>query len=486
MNSKPNILWITTDQQRYDTIRNLGNPYIVTPNLDKLCKEGVAFSKAYSQSPVCTPSRASFLTGLYPSALHVNQNGIDYFPSKFKLITRRLSDIGYDCGLSGKLHLTSAWNRKERRTDDGYRVFHFSHSPAHGMWKGNEYIDWLVERGVNPHDILRWDEKRNRFFGYNPDVQVELHQTTWCVDKAIEFIDEKRDSPWMMSVNIFDPHPPFDAPKIYRDMYDAKSLPPPIFRESDLVNQEKLKTIFHQTQPPIRPTNQIQEYKASYYGMISLIDEQVGRLLAFLEKNEQRKNTIVIYNSDHGEMLGDHGLMRKGCRFYEGAVHIPLIISWPEKFKEGLICDELVELTDITPTLAEAAGIQLELTHGKSLIPILKRELPPKTHRDSVLCEYYDALNLEYYDIANLRKPSYKKIQKPPYGTMYFDGHYKLIVYHESDLGELYDHQIDPEECDNLWDCSTMTSLKLDLIKKSYDKKMLISDPESPPIVGRY
>ena len=120
---RPNILWICTDQQRYDTIHALGNGHIRTPNLDRLAAEGVAFTRAYSQSPICTPSRASFLTGYYPSTLHVNRNGNEYFPEDIPLITSTLADIGYDYGLVGKLHLSAANDRVKIRPDDGYRVF---------------------------------------------------------------------------------------------------------------------------------------------------------------------------------------------------------------------------------------------------------------------------------------------------------------------------------------------------------------------------
>ncbi|MBT3272592.1 MAG: sulfatase-like hydrolase/transferase [Spirochaetales bacterium] len=132
---RPNILWICTDQQRYDTIHSLNNPCINTPNLDHLFSEGVAFSRAYCQSPICSPSRASFLTGLDPGYVGVSRNGTEFFPEKphVELITKRLADSGYDCGLSGKLHIASAWSGIEARTDDGYRDFEYSHAPTQGL-----------------------------------------------------------------------------------------------------------------------------------------------------------------------------------------------------------------------------------------------------------------------------------------------------------------------------------------------------------------
>src|SRR5690606_25469348 len=149
---------------------------------------------------------------------------------------------------------------------------------------------------------------------------------------TIDFIRETRDRPWLMSVNPYDPHFPFDAPLPYESRYDPRQLSPPLFRESDLDLQKHLEPAFFH-EPYRRPDERIRGIKASYYGMIERIDEQVGRLLDVLEETGQRDDTLVIFTSDHGEMLGDHGLLTKGCRFYEGAVRVPLIISWPLRFQ---------------------------------------------------------------------------------------------------------------------------------------------------------
>ncbi|MGB2822839.1 MAG: sulfatase-like hydrolase/transferase, partial [Phycisphaerae bacterium] len=216
---RPNVLWICTDQQRFDTIAALGNDHIRTPNIDRLVAEGVAFRRCYSQSPICTPSRACFLTGCYPSTLHVNRNGNEYFPCPEKLITRMLSDSGYDCGLSGKLHLSAANRRVERRFGDGYRFYKWSHHPYPEDYWPNEHHDyqrWLAEKGFD------WSGH------YGPregivcrGVPAEHHQTTWCASEAIAFMSERRDGPWLMSVNPFDPHPPFDPPPDYMERMDV-------------------------------------------------------------------------------------------------------------------------------------------------------------------------------------------------------------------------------------------------------------------------
>ena len=225
---RPNILWICTDQQRYDTIHSLGNKHIQTPNLDRLVREGVSFTHAHCQSPSCTPSRASFLTGLYPNTVHCTRNGNAYFPAneRVQLITKRLADIGYDCGLAGKLHIASAFSGQETRTDDGYRAFWYSHAPHQGIGTGNQYTDWLTQQDIDLNDILQ-KKPDNTYGPYQPNMDTQFHQTTWCTDRAIEFIQNPHEGPWLMSVNPFDPHGPFDAPDTYKNRYTPAALPAP-------------------------------------------------------------------------------------------------------------------------------------------------------------------------------------------------------------------------------------------------------------------
>ena len=163
-------------------------------------------------------------------------------------------------------------------------------------------------------------------------------------------MNEERNKPWLMSVNIFDPHPAYDAPKSLVADIDPNTMPAPPFKDSDLEIQAKLSSHIFQKKPQ-PPDEAKQQRTANYYAMIELIDQNVGRLLDELERTNQRQNTVIIFMSDHGQLLGDHGLENKGCRFYEGLVRVPLIISWLGKFEVDLRSDSLVELTDIAPTL---------------------------------------------------------------------------------------------------------------------------------------
>ena len=304
---RPNILWLCTDQQRYDTLGAQGNCHVRTPRLDELWRSGTAFTHAYCQSPICTPSRASFLTGTYPSTCHNTRNGNDTFVGRFPLVTRLLADAGYDCGLIGKLHLASAYGRIEPRADDGYRSWRYSHGPRDDWPVGHDYADWVRQHGCVLGELIK-----------DPaGVPAALHQTTWAAERTIEFISEQRaaDTPWLACVNIYDPHPPFNPPQEYRDRYDPAAMPGPLFRASDLAQQERLAAVDFQSRgrppddldirSPVIPESpgragaagagapaggrsampahaaarDARTLQAAYYAMIELIDDQVGRVL---------------------------------------------------------------------------------------------------------------------------------------------------------------------------------------------------------------
>ena len=482
--NRPNILWYCTDQQRHDTIRCLGNQYINTPNLDALCNEGIAFQNAYCQSPVCTASRASFLTGRYPASHHVHRNGNEYFEPTETLVTKILSDAGYDCGLIGKLHLSRAQILETRLKNDGYRYYKWSHHPNPDYPQGHDYDDWLrKEKGVNPPELYGKIEG-----SVGPGVPEELHQATWCTEMAIRFIDEKRNGPWLLSINPFAPHPPFDPPKEYLDRYDPSKLPMPLFRESDIENQKKFRDIYQQAREAVSPykakelkdtTTKVargalgataptgydpQLVKACYYANIEVLDTQFGRIVEKLKSSGEYENTIIIYTSDHGELLGDHGLIYKGCRFYEALTHIPLIISWPARGLRGQLSKALVELVDLAPTILEAAGIEIPYNmQGKTLLPMMTGKAGIDYHKDSVICEYNDAIDS-------------KGATSYTHGVMYLDKQYKVCIYRGQNIGEIYDLEKDRGEFDNLWNNKSFTEKKAELLHKAMMSYMATSD----------
>jgi arylsulfatase len=469
---RPNILWLCTDQQRYDTIRALGNSRINTPNIDRLIGEGVAFTRAYCQSPVCTPSRASFLTGRYPRTTRCRQNG-QAMPPEERLISRILADHGYTCGLAGKLHLASCSEGKvETRIDDGYSTFHWSHHPQPD-WPENAYTQWLEQQGKTWAELYQGPGTAYVKEG----IPTEFHQTTWCAEMAIEFLREHKGRPWMFSFNCFGPHHPFDPPKEFLERYDPDEMPLPKAREGELANKPKfqqLDSVWAHNNPGYFDVKGMtdrdrREVTAAYYAMCEHIDHEVGRILDALEESGQCENTIVIFMSDHGEMLGDHGLYLKGPHFYEEAVRVPLVMRWPGRFKAGLRVDGLVELTDLAPTLLDCAGIEIpNRMQGRAMTKLLSGEADAGRFREFVFSEYYNSWT-----------------HKDGYGTMLRTTDAKIVVYHGQETGELYDLEQDPEEFENLWDSPEHQSLKLDLIKRCFDASVFTMDPD-PPRLGEF
>jgi arylsulfatase A-like enzyme len=260
-------------------------------------------------------------------------------------------------------------------------------------------------------------------------------------------------------------------------------MPQPLFRQTDLAAQARLVGVDFQTParfPLLFEAGEVgthsasgddgpvpasarsytgQEVVAAYYAMIELIDHNLGRLLEALERTGQRENTIVVFMSDHGENLGDHGMLLKGCRFYEGLVRVPLIISWPGHLVSGLVSDALVELVDLPPTLLEASGSPMpRRMQGRSLMPILTGQADPHVHRDTVRSSFYHTLT-----------PGTCSRFNGSYATMIRDRRYKLVVYHGHPVGELFDLQEDPGEFVNLWDDPDYRDIRFDLMKQSFD-----------------
>lgn len=472
MTRSPNILWLCTDQQRFDTIRSLGNPLVRSPHVDRLVDEGVAFTHAYCQSPVCAPSRASFLTGRYPRTTGCRQNGQQIRADEV-LLSRLLADAGYRCGLAGKLHLASCSDGKvEARIDDGYQDFHWSHHPQPD-WPENAYTQWLISKGRTWDEL--YDGPSSGFV--KEGVPAEFHQTTWCAEVAIDFIRENLGRPWFFSMNCFDPHHPFDPPGEYLQRYDPADMPLPkvgphdpaaktSFQQLDAVWAHNNFGEFHTAGMRDDDRRQV---TAAYYAMCELIDDQVGRIMAALEESRQRENTIVVFMSDHGEMLGDHGLYFKGPHFYDEAVRVPLVISWPARFSSGLRVTGLTELIDLVPTLLEACGRPVPArVQGLSLLPHLTGAADPARHREFVYSEY---LNSWTHGDA--------------YATMLRSETKKIVVYHGTDQGELYDLADDPDEFQNLWHSPEHTALKMQLLKQCFDASVFTMDPD-PPRLGPF
>lgn len=480
--SQPNVLWICTDQQRWDTLGCYGNEWVTTPNIDRLAREGVVFDLAFSQSPVCTPSRGAFLTGRYPRTCGTRQNGVA-IPDTEVLVTKMLADAGYVCGLSGKLHLSACNPRflgtggRERRISDGYTEFHWSHHSGPMSPSDNDYHAWLESAG------LSWSsEPLDGSKVVSTSMSRDTSQMAWCSDRAIDFIRTRAQDgkPWLFSANPFDPHHSFDPPREYLEPYLERldDVPLPNYVEGELADKPIWQTNDHEKggygYSKQFAWSNMSGYdhkltRAAYWAMCDQIDFHVGRMLDALEESEQRDNTIVIFTSDHGELLGDHGIYYKGPFFYDCSVRVPLIVNMP-----GTVVPErseaLVELLDLPQTILDAAGMECHPgMMGKSLWPILAGDQPANHHRDDVYCESYTAC-----------EGHNQTATQPANATMIRTTTHKLVVAHGHGMGELYDLEKDPGESRNLWNDPNSVSVETELLVRLTDRMAFTVDPLPP------
>lgn len=478
---QPNILFICTDQQRYDSLGCYGNRYVQTRAIDRLAAEGVLFEQCYVQSPVCAPSRASLVTGRYVHNQGLWANGVA-LPAHEQLFTKALAAAGYDGGLVGKLHLAACFGgRTEIRPDDGLRVFDWAHDPSHGSPK-NQYHRWLEKHypalyaqasarqsGRQQHEAVAFDT-----------MPTEAHYSHWVGERAIDFLQAGRnpESPFFLWVNFFDPHHPFVAPEEYLARYDAGKLPRPIYQAEDLLSKPAILTeasresyAGHARGFVTYSDEEIEQIVAAYYAMVTLIDDEVQRILQKLDDLGLRENTLVIFTSDHGEMLGDHQLLLKGPMMYEGAVRVPLILRWPGRLPAGERRSHLVQWIDLNSTMLEAAGLPpLPRNQGQSLLPLARGD-EDATPRGWALCEY---------------RNSGHPYDPPVHTTMIRREDYKLIAYHGEPAsarprtGELYDLAVDPQELHNLWDQPEYFQVRVELQEFLLDVLVATEDRSQP------
>lgn len=477
--TSPNILFICTDQQRFDALGAAGNPHIKTPHLDQLASEGARLTNCYVQAPVCGPSRASLMTGQYLHAHGEWANGVDLPPER-QLFTRTLADAGYDCGLIGKLHLgAAAGGRTEPRLSDGFRIFHWAHDPYLPS-PGNHYHQWLEERfpGLLEETLTQGSDAFDR-------LPTAAHYSRWVGEETVSFLRDRRrpGEPFCLIANFFDPHHGFGAPSEYREQYDADSLASPVTRPDELADKpaiyrEASKKSYAGKMPGYLDytAEELLEIKAQYYAMVTLIDDEVGKILDTLESEGLAENTIVIFTSDHGELLGDHQMLLKGPMMFDCSVKVPLLIRWPNHVKAGQVISDLVEWIDLAPTMLSAAGCpMLPAAQGRDLSPLITGG-SGWINRDWVLSEY---------------RNSGSPYDPPVHTTMLRSGDYKIVVHHgppstvRTRDGELYDLAADPSELINLWHDPGHLDARLGLQEQLLDI-LIATENRSNPRIGPF
>jgi len=380
---RPNILLLYTDQQRWDALAAAGNPHIHTPNLDRLAAEGVLFENAFCNCPVCMPSRQSMLSGQYPSSLGCCCNGIEMRPDVPTLATV-LRPYGYHAANIGKLHFLNHSNRDHREPHPTYGFDTMIVSDEPGCYD-DAYIAWVAAHDRDAVEACRVSsppacvgpridkQPRNTIHPYVFEGPEHLTHSAFVADGMITFLRAHRDRTFFAIAGFFAPHAPLNPPQRFVDLYDPSTLPLPAMNEGE--NSLGLSD------------EQWRKVKAYYYALVSHVDDQVGRILSALDELGLRDNTIVVFTSDHGEHLGDHGRVQKGPPGLDSCAHVPLLIRYPGQIGPGRRAAELVEAVDLAPTLVDWCGVQAPPSfQGRSLRPLLAGQ--PYELRSSVFIEF--------------------------------------------------------------------------------------------------
>ena len=477
--NRPNFLIVSADQQRADCIGIEGRK-VKTPHLDELCRDGTRFSACITPTVVCQPARASILTGQLCRTHGVHDNGIDLDPAVGeKGFGGAMARAGYDTAYFGKAHFSTYHTFAPTGTPECLRSSASFGEDWFGPYMGFSHVEMMLvghnwfppEKPPAGQHYERWfhadgrgDEKIEAYWENAGDTKdtaqtwhsklpVAWHNTTWTADRAIEWLRHGRgDDPFCAWVSFPDPHHPFDAPEPWSRLHAPEDVDLPENRARDLENRPwwheaaitrepkgtaknvELRKAYSRIPP--QTDEQLREIIANTYGQIALIDHNLGRILQALDETGLADNTYVIYISDHGDWLGDHGLILKGPMHYEGLLRVPMIVRGPN-VPAGKICDEPVSTIDLGPTLYDLGGAEaLQTQHGHSLRQLIEGD----GTRDFALNEW--ELHPNRVGVAlSLRTVRTKT--------------HKLTVDANSGAGEMYDLVADPGEMRNIFDDPT-------------------------------
>ncbi|MGC9318834.1 MAG: sulfatase family protein [Armatimonadota bacterium] len=393
---RPNVVILHTDQQRYDTIRAAGNEVMHTPNLDRLGERGALLERFYVQNPVCMPSRASMLSGRYPQATTVTCNGIE-MPLEIRCIQHMLGDAGYFTGVIGKLHFLPHSARDHRKAHPAYGFDQLQICDEPGCYR-DAYREWVRQQDPSQLDavncglpparatwerMMGWDgtvrppEPREGFVPRTFEADESLTNACFVADRSVQFIRERGDRPFMLFAGFYHPHSPLIPPQCCLDLYDVEDIPLPVRAEHE----------------GLAPTAEglsdrdFQEIRRHYYAMVSDVDRNVGRILNALDERGLTDDTIVVFTSDHGDYMGDHGKFGKGMPGYDCIMRVPCLICYPGEIEPGRRVEGLVEAVDLVPTLLDYAGVVREPElQGRSIRPLLDGD--DSAARESVFAQY--------------------------------------------------------------------------------------------------
>lgn len=451
--ARPNIIFIITDQQRYDTINALGYEYMETPHLDRLVREGVVYSQCHVTAASCAPARASLFKGYYPHTTGILKNADTWRRSWIEL----LNDSGYHCTNIGKMH---TWPFETELGFDERYVVENKDRYLEGRYYFDEWDKALRFRGLikQQRELYRkLGDYRDRLGAFEWELPEDTHPDMFVGDMAVWWLDRfPKTEPLFLEIGFPGPHPPYDPIPRYAEPYLKRELPLLDVTQEELNNQPRAfkelrvhnNEIDHDSVVlDLNPTREQRHRQRAYYlANVTMIDEKVGQIMQALERNGYLDNSIVIFTSDHGDCLTDHGHSQKWT-MYDAITRIPLIVWAPQRFSGGRVIDALCQQMDLGPTILEVAGVKVPQTlEAKTMLPSLEgREWSGRDHvfaeqvRDGILtgCEFM---------------------------TMVRNREWKLVHFLDDPDGQLFDLTADPEEVRNLWNDENSQEVKQELL----------------------
>ena len=448
---KPNILFITMDQLRYDALGVTSAGLVKTPNIDRLASEGVLCEKFFVHSPMCQPSRASIITGRFPRVTGVRWNWYN-LPGDPNL-ARMLGDAGYHTMAIGKMHFTPIEENhgfKDRVYVEGKMFSDY-----------DEYRTMLREKDLDGRyfeHVKRWNNVDN--FGAEVfPLGDENYVDSFIGARGVEMIEACPDEPFFAWFSFCNPHMPFDPPDSVAGMYDPADMEIPAdFHRSQTMRWPEYRTSSGQQDFSLLTEEKLARVKAYYYATISLVDREIGRLLATLERKGVLDDTVIFFFADHGEMLGHRGVLWKGRMLYDHITHVPLIVRYPREYAGGQIVSDMLQAVDLVPTALDFCGVDGHIgLQGQSFRRLLAKEQVP--WRDWAFAESLNMKMLRTHD-------------------------WKLIHYGSKPYGELYNLARDPLELENLYEDPGWRGKRFELTRKLADVLIETEDQLPGPATG--
>ncbi len=519
MSKPPNFLFIITDQHRADHLGCYGNKVVQTPHIDSLAEHGQRWERFYVANPICMPNRASIMTGRMCSVHGARHNGIP-LSKDHSTFVELLKDAGYKTGLIGKSHLqsftglpaTNAFqvedgkitpsphlrdafknNRHSKDYDlevknqwdtplasridgDFYGFEHVEVAADHADKACGDYLLWARSRRddfdqlVGPENALQTN-RSSAPQAWRTAVPEELYSTNWIADRSEQWLTEQLDSdkPFFLQMSFPDPHHPFTPPGKYWDMYDPEDIElPASFHKGSLppilAMQHAMEsgTDARDNQNPFAVTaDEARVITALTYGMISMIDDAIGRVLAQLDALNLRENTVVVFTSDHGDYMGDHGLMLKLLLHYQGLVKVPFIWSEPDGSLNAGVENGLSSSIDIAASVLARAGIQ-------TFNGMQGRDLFSSKAPDAIIIEEDSQRTMVGFD-------------RPQRVRTMVTERYRMSLREGEDWDELYDLKNDPDEVHNLYAESEHAELKNELTETMIKRLIELQDRSPLP-----